>query len=256
MITVGDLQGHWCRDWIKAPGLEDHDTRVHWLQAGALFVDIRVPSERPELSERACLADLSPEELVKVMQAEGFAGRISVSEDRCTWHRDVNWHGEQSGADIGAMSFRADGMLIEDGVLAEHRELWRPMPGAGLRGRRITCAGQTGVLIESETVFLLGFGSAASSSSAALIKALETGKAERAALAAHFASTYCLGHWNGSDGVADLSTNPFDEGRVVLTRGADLIWRGASFNGSRAATPIQIVDPSEAGDEICLFSPA
>jgi hypothetical protein len=37
-------------------------------------------------------------------------------------------------------------------------------------------------------------------------------------VAAAFASVYVLGHWEGAAGIADLSTQPFAEGRAVLGR--------------------------------------
>ena len=43
MIDSSDVQAHWRRLWIRAPGFEDADTRVHWMQCGALYADIRVP---------------------------------------------------------------------------------------------------------------------------------------------------------------------------------------------------------------------
>ncbi|MDF1728619.1 MAG: hypothetical protein P1U53_12810, partial [Sulfitobacter sp.] len=109
MITQGDLQGHWRRDWIKAPGFEDHTTRVHWLQAGALFADLRIPLERPDISGHAALADLSSAALRRLMQAEGFAGHITVDKSKCTWHREINWHGVPGQADVGLMSFDETG---------------------------------------------------------------------------------------------------------------------------------------------------
>jgi len=93
MITGGDLQGHWRRDWIKAPGFEDNTTRVHWMQAGEIFVDLRVPLERPDLAGATALADLGPSTLLALTKAEGFAGRIEVVDSNCTWHRAINWHG-------------------------------------------------------------------------------------------------------------------------------------------------------------------
>ncbi len=213
MIAAQDLQGHWQRDWIKAPGFEDHTTRVHWLQAGDLFADIRVPKLRPDLSGCACLADASPADLEALSLAEGFAGTITVEDGDCTWHREMNWQGPPKAADIGRMSFDAEGRLIEDGVLADYRELWVKRPTPPLRGHRLTCGDQSAILIENAEVFLLALG------------ALEADLP--------FGSTYCLGQWEGESGVADLSTNPFCEGQTVLTRGGTFTWHGPVFDGSR-----------------------
>ncbi|MEO0828906.1 MAG: allophanate hydrolase, partial [Pseudomonadota bacterium] len=114
MISWADVEGHWRRDWLRAGALEDRDTRVHWIQAGALFVDIRIPDGRPALGERTRLAELDNPELLALMAAEGFAGTITLEEDRCTWHRELNWRGRPEGADVGRLYFDG-GALIEDG---------------------------------------------------------------------------------------------------------------------------------------------
>ncbi|WP_298973210.1 hypothetical protein [uncultured Roseobacter sp.] len=234
MIGVADLQGHWQRDWIKAPGFEDHTTRVHWMQAGALFADIRVPLDRPDLTRRDCLADLTQPELAQLLAAEGFAGTITVAENRCTWHREINWHEEPDINDIGLMSFE-DGALIEDGVLAEYRELWRRRPNEKLRGHRLTFGDQRAVLIENHSVFLVAVGPVPQGNTTALTAHLKTGDASPEALRQHFESTYCMGHWDGESGIAELATNPFCEGREVLQRGSAFHWSGPTFDGETYA---------------------
>ncbi|MEO0380809.1 MAG: hypothetical protein AAF252_11115 [Pseudomonadota bacterium] len=215
MITKEDLQGHWRRDWIKAPGFEDHTTRVHWMQAGDLYADIRVPLERPDLSSFTCLADVPPDLIAPLLKAEGFAGTIDVADNRCTWAREINWHGVPEVDDIGLMSFE-DGALIEDGVLADYRELWQPMPAAPFRGHRVAFDGLAGILVENDIEFLIGLGPV---------------PAPRSGLAAQFASTYAYGHWTDTEGVATLSTNPFCEGTVVLRRDGGFTWHAPSFDG-------------------------
>lgn len=219
MITKDDLQGHWRRDWIKAPGFADHTTRVHWMQAGDLYADIRVPAQRPELDAFTCLADVPRDMLDPFLEAEGFAGTIDVRDNHCTWRREINWQGVPEVDDIGLMSFKDEG-LIEDGVLAEYRELWQAEPGEPLRGHRITFGDMTGILVENDAVFLIGIGPAPSSNDN---------------LGVQFASTYALGNWEGADGVATLSTNPFCEGQTVLRRDAGFTWHAPSFDGATTA---------------------
>jgi len=218
MITRDDLQGHWRRDWIKAPGFADHTTRVHWMQAGELYVDMRIPEERPDLSAFDCLADVPRDLLSPLAEAEGFAGTINVADNRCTWRREINWQGVPEVDDIGLMSFQDEG-LIEDGVLAEYRELWQAEPVTPLRGHRISFGGMTGILVENDAVFLVGIGPA---------------PAPITDFDVQFASTYAFGHWNGVDGIATLSTNPFCEGQTVLRRDQGFTWHAPSFDG---ATP-------------------
>lgn len=223
MTTQEDLQGHWARDWIKAPGFEDHTTRVHWMQAGDLYADLRIPLDRPDLTGHACLADLTPGELAMLQQAEGFAGSITVADSTCTWQRDINWHGLPQAVDAGLMWFDDAGDLIEDGVEADYRELWKSVPVAPLRGHRISVADFSGVLVENDDVFLFGLGPKPVS---------------KASGPAQFTSVYCIGHWDGSLGIADLSTNPFCEGKPVLERDQGFIWYATGFDGAVTAYPL------------------
>lgn len=232
MITADDLQGHWRRDWITAPGFEDRTTRVHWMQAGQLFADVRVPLDRPDMGDYACLADLPPPALGALLKAERFAGTIDVANDRCTWRRDINWHGVPDADDIGLMSFEA-GALLEDGVLADYRERWLPEPGERARGHRIHNGNLTGVLIESDTVFLLGIGAAPEQHP-------DLGGGDAIALRTHFQSVYCLGRWDGDDGIGTLCTNPFCEGQIVVSRTDGFVWHALSFDGARDIRPLKV----------------
>ncbi|MFK7753157.1 MAG: hypothetical protein AB8B51_11475 [Sedimentitalea sp.] len=240
MITQDHLQGHWQRDWIKAPGFEDHTTRVHWLQAGALFADLRVPRDRPDIAGHSCLADLGPPALRRLMESEGFAGHITVEDSKCTWHRQINWHGEHGAADIGLMSFDEAGGLIEDGVLAKYQELWQAVPQPALRGAQLRCGAMTGFLIENDAVFLLAIGGPPTGTRDDMIAALDNGTAEANALKAHFASAYVLGTWDNAHGIGTLASNPFYEGQVVLDRADSLVWHSIAFDGARAAHPLTI----------------
>jgi len=238
LITQRDLQGHWQRDWIKASGFEDTTTRVHWLQAGALFADLRIPLDRPDIAGLSCLADLDAPALRRLMNAEGFAGDITVADSKCTWHRRINWHGVPEQSDIGLMSFDDAGGLIEDGVLAEYRELWQAVPRPPLRSAKVSCGTMSGILIENDTVFLLGIGPDPSGTTQDLITELDSDTAENAALHQHFASVYVLGRWDGGLGIGELSTNPFYEGQVTLERDNSLLWHSIAFTGERSTQPL------------------
>jgi hypothetical protein len=235
VITQMHLQGHWSRDSIKAPGFEDTTTRVHWLQAGVLFGDLRIPLKRPNVTGLSCLADLDAPALRVLMDSEGFAGHITVEDSKCTWHRMINWHGVPGQSDIGLMSFDDGGGLIEDGVLAEYRELWQAMPQPFLRSTKVNCSAMSGVLIENNAVFLLGIGPIPSGTTQDLTAALESGTVQVPALHQHFSSAYVLGKWDGAHGIAELSTNPFYEGHVALERCDSLIWHSLAFDGQHNA---------------------
>jgi hypothetical protein len=224
VITTTDLQGHWRRDWIKAPEFEDTTTRVHWLQAGALFADLRVPADLPAL-QGGCLADLDAATLQSLLRVEGFAGEITVTDSQCTWHRAINWQGALARPDVGAMWFDGD-VLIEDGVHAQYREAWLAEPTAPLRGHPIAWGDMTGVLVESGDRFLLGIGPVPMDRSPR-----ET-----------FASFYALGTWDGAHGIADLATDPFTMGKPVLDRAqGSFVWHAPLFTGGTAPRPLMKV---------------
>ncbi len=243
MTGQAALQGHWRREWIRAPWFEDHSTRVHWLQAGELFADLRIPAERPDVRGLSALSELPARDLSRLLEAEGFAGHTTVQDGRCTWHRHINWHGVPPQADIGQMSWDADGALIEDGVLSEYRELWRreemPVPQV----HQVRAGTQTGLLIDSGSLFVLAMGPVPAGDTTALRAALAAGERDEAALHAQFESEYLLGHWDGRFGIAALSTNPLHEGHVALERGDDYTWHALAFDGretARSLDPVQV----------------
>lgn len=239
MITQDSLQGHWRRDWIKAPGFEDHTTRVNWMQEDALFADLRIPLVRPDVAGLSCLADLPQSALSPLLASEGFAGHITVENSQCTWHRAINWHGVPGQADTGLMSLSDEG-LIEDGVHAQYRELWQAEPGRPLRGTRLQYGDLTGVLIENDDVFLLGIGPRPEGTTQALLEALAQGRAEADTLKHLFESEYVMGRWDGPLGTAQISTNPFQEGAVVLERAEGYIWHAQGWDGSQSARLLEV----------------
>ena len=192
---------------------------MHWVQAGPWCADIRVPQRRPGL-ETGTLAAMAPADLALLLTAEGFAGRTTLDGDVCIWHRHWNWRGFPCPVDAGRLWFDEAGRLIEDGVAAEYREEWQAVPGAPWTAVAARTSGAEGLLIASDTHFLLALGQREAPARPELIAALEAGTATAAEAEPAFASVYVLGHWQGAAGVADLSTQPFCEGREVLQRDA------------------------------------
>lgn len=220
MITLDDLQGHWHRAWLRAPDHEDTTTRVHWMQCGAVYADIRIPADRPDLTGARALSDLDPPALLSLLQAEGFAGTITVADGICTWDRVINWHGTPDAVDAGRMSFSAQGELIEDGVHADYAELWRRAPDRPDRALHGTVAGQDAVIVASPAAFVVGLGVPGGPSPTAERAALSQGTIP-ADLPHRFQSVYAYGRWDGQTGIATLATNPFIEGRPVVEQSGD-----------------------------------
>lgn len=216
-MTQDDVQGHWRRNWLRAPGHEDATTRVHWLQAGPWCADIRIPLVRPSRGVGS-LSDLSGPDLAVLLAAEGFAGRTSLDGDVCTWARHWNWRGFPCAVDAGTLWFDDHGHLIEDGVHADYREEWVRVPGSPWSAWAVQAGDLDGLLIGNDTGFLLGLGQREAPAWPTLAQALREGEAAPGDAAAAFASVYVMGHWDGPQGIADLSTQPFCEGHAVLTR--------------------------------------
>ncbi len=242
-MNLGDLQGHWRRNWLRAPGFEDSTTRVHWVQSGPWCADIRVPLIRPGLNVPS-LSDLTGPELALLLSAEGFAGRTSLAGDVCTWARQWNWRGFPCAVDAGRLEFDASGHLIEDGVHADYREEWHRVPAPDWAAWAAATDVADGMLISNGTGFVLGLGQRDAPARPSLVQALREGTADPAEAAPAFASVYAMGRWRGAQGVADLSTQPFCEGHVVLTRGpggTDLTlpdFHGTSVTRTLRLTPL------------------
>lgn len=240
-----DIQGHWQRDWLRAPGLEDRATCVNWMQCGRLYADIRIPATRPETRGATSLADLSTAALVKVMRAEGFAGEITLQGDICTWAREIDWHGPTDTPDAGRLNFLAEDTMLETGVAAAYSEQWQRTDNAPEGALRLTGAGRVAFLVTVGGRFVFGVGPAAAEGaigSAATLAALETGQREEAALAAHFESVYIFGRWHHGVGIAIQATNPLLEGEKVLhCTGTGVTFDHLTYQGQRQSVPLQPV---------------
>lgn len=218
MIGLDDIQGHWRRRWLRAPGFEDSTTRVHWMQAGDVYADVRIPLDRPDLGGATRLSDLSAAALVSLLAAEGFAGRATVEGGVCTWARHINWHGATSDIDAGRLSFESDGDLIEDGIYADYAERWtRPsaVPRTGQRYKGQDCLGY---LVTVGGDFVFGLGRVDAPGSQDVMDALERGDVWSDGLADLFERVHVLGRWQEETGVTVLCTNPFAEGLPCLFR--------------------------------------
>lgn len=234
MITPGDIQGHWQRLWIKAPGLVDETTRVHWIQAGRDYADVRVPLARPDLSGAAALSDLPAAVLYQLAQTEGFAGHVSLSGRSCTWHRAINWHGTPETADIGEIRFDPEGRMIETGVEADYTELWAQQPGDPPTAMRFAGGGYAGLVASVGGQAVLAIGRGDKPATRPLIEALAAGQIPDG-IETLFDGVHALAHWRGDALIADLATQPFVEGQAVLTmQDNSLVWHRVGFDGARS----------------------
>lgn len=225
-MTPADLQGHWRRRWLKAPGVVDHDTCVHWMQCGATYADIRIPAGRPDIRGATALADLSDTALAALAGAEGFAGAIAVSEGICTWHRRLNWHGRPETVDAGHVRFDAAGDLLETGVHADYSEAWRRIDDTPDEAHELADGtGNLAILVTVGTRFVLAYGPPAET------QAAPGGGPDYPAL---FSRIHVLGSWRGGRGYADLATNPLMETTPVLSvTPKGIVLHGLDFHGRK-----------------------
>lgn len=240
MIRQADLQGHWVRDWIKAPGFEDHTTRVHWMQAGRDYADVRIPAERPDLQDCLSLADLPAQDLGLLLQAEGFAGQTALDGDACTWVREINWHGEPDAADIGRISFDADGRMIEEGVLASYTELWGQTATSATRSMRVSGEGYAGVVVLAGPDCVLGIGRHGADATGPLIADVQAGQVP-GGIAELFGRVHALCRVENDSIIAELATQPLAEGRPIVTLAeGTVIWHRVDFWGRWSEVVLQV----------------
>jgi len=227
------------RDWIKAPGFEDHTTRVHWMQCGLTYADVRIPLNRPDLGGVASLSDLPPLTLHTLTRAEGFAGTVSLKGDHCTWVREVNWHGQTEVTDIGHIAFDDQSRIIETGVEAEYTELWRHERDPKTQAIRFRGAGYTGFFVTVGRCFVLAIDKADRPALGHLIADLQTGEMPDD-VPLLWDGLYASGTWTNGRAVATLATQPFSEGAVVLSLGStSVMWRKTDFYGHVSEVELQ-----------------
>lgn len=236
MIDAKALEGHWRRNWIKAPGVLDDTTRVDWFQAPDGYVDMRLPCDLPDLPGVQALAELDTATLASLMRSEGFAGTINVVDAVCTWNRAINWHGTPQGADVGAMSWDAAGHLVETGVHSEYAEQWAGLDTPPMRYIRLVCGHRQLHVCWSDSQFMFGIGNPEAPATAPLLDALKKGQRHHPWLEQHFLGVFAMGEWDGSDGVIGTSTSPLMIGEVFLDRRAleagALVTQRADYHGA------------------------
>ena len=124
--------GVWKRSLLTTgSGHQDTTTLVYWLQTESLFADLRIPLPLPA---EGCnhLQDCNAETLLQLAQQQGFAGVTNVSEDICTWHRELDFQPKSGPPDIGKMVFVTSDFLTEDDPSGEnnYHEDWQRVEGS------------------------------------------------------------------------------------------------------------------------------
>ena len=133
------LVGLWRRDSITlSDGAVDRTTRVFWAQTKTLYVDIRLPADRPNLGGVKSLSQLKLDDALCLSGQQGFAGHIVVDDSTCTWIRTIDYQPETGRPDTGCL--RLDGDLLREtgnassAIGSDYEEVYyRELRGDGLR---------------------------------------------------------------------------------------------------------------------------
>ncbi len=114
------------------PGtLSDNTSTVLWLQTPCgLYCDLRVPLiARPADTLEARIAQRS------------FAGRLSYTGDRTTWHRELDFRPYSGTLDVGDNTLSEDGnTLTELGVHDNYLEVWQRTTDGFVDGKPVFLA--------------------------------------------------------------------------------------------------------------------
>jgi hypothetical protein len=145
------LTGLWRRSLLLTAGGEaDTTTDVTWLQAGELYVDLRLPASTRALPNVRCLRDLDRSTACALAGVEGFAGRLVADGPWARWERLVDLQPPSTTPDEGRLVVQ-DGHVVETGRHVGYVEHWHRAPGAsapvaGLLLREIA-TGAIGVMV-------------------------------------------------------------------------------------------------------------
>lgn len=152
-VTRADVTHRvWRRRALAVPGRPvDSHTRVEWLQAGDLYVDLRVPAGRPDVTATS-LNGLTRDELLALCAREGFAGALLDNGDEFTWQREVDLHPADGLPDRGRLH-RVGDIVVETGVGRDYHEDWvaapHPVDGPHLELRLRDEIGRAGMLLRT-----------------------------------------------------------------------------------------------------------
>jgi hypothetical protein len=223
--------GIWRRDLLSSAAGEDTSTRVLWMQADRLFIDMRVPANRPNFSSVSSLDDCSDAQLDWLSGQQGFAGWLQVEGDQFEWHRVLDFQPDRTGKDIGRMSVQGD-YVLEEGVLADYYEHWRkmthdnPFRRAYSLGQVTAADGQIlpwkGYMLIVGCFFMCAIDRRGELQQAASLRELAQGDRNILLKALDMEISYGLLYAAGGSCEIQLSTHPFREGVTLFPGVAEL----------------------------------
>lgn len=226
MVALKDIQGHWCRNWVRRPGMMDHSTEVHWMQCGSSFGKIHVPADRPDVRGATCLADLSTPVLRKLMAAEGGFGEIRMEGETFSWQSEF---AAVKSDQTKCLGFDDNGGLVELDIGRDQSALWRRVSKGQDDATYLEAAnGAVAMLISVGTRFLFSCWHPR----ARALNGLAANSCDRVRAQMVFRDITVLGKWQRGIGIAQLATNPLVENLPILKREANrIIWQNVGFFG-------------------------
>jgi allophanate hydrolase len=122
------LTGSWRRTLLVRPdGSTDATSSVTWLQAGAYYVDLRLPAALPRPAP-AAVTDLPAADLLAFAAVEGFAGRLRADGRWTCWDRAVDLQPPAATPDEGLLEPQGTD-LVETGRHERYVEHWARWSG-------------------------------------------------------------------------------------------------------------------------------
>lgn len=256
------LAGLWRRDAIIFPdGTEDRTTRVFWGQTHSLYVDLRIPADRPQARGRRSFTDFTLDELFRLADQKGFAGHVVMDGDLCSWVRYIDYRPNTGRPDSGRLRLEGE-TLYEEGdptsVLASaYREIYHRERQANRRSvalRRLSPDGDA-VLVLIDDRFLFARGRSTELPAAETLRDLVLAAGEdRAKIHAYLDCEISSGGTEGGDAwTIQSSTLPFREGRPLFPRSSvEAADEGGTLvvTGDDGAEQWQIVESTMAPSEL------
>lgn len=123
-VPAPRFRGGWSRLSLTTATGTDTATAVTWLQGTRLYIDLRQCPGRPDFEGCGALAELDDAALAWLASQQGFAGHLEWTPGLCWWQRHIHFQPPGPLPDAGRMSQRPDGLVVEQGVFAEHTEEW------------------------------------------------------------------------------------------------------------------------------------
>jgi len=117
------LPGTWKREWIRHEGVTTNTLIVRYLQTPSWFGDVRIPTDRPQITARS-LAELTDPELASLAKQRGFFGYTTASGDVSTWHHEIDYQPSDGSPDTSRIERHGTTGMLENGIDGSFTELW------------------------------------------------------------------------------------------------------------------------------------